>query len=232
VIRDGLAGDTTSSNIDRSDIAINGSRRLWRIVMINVLVVAEPALFRRSLAQALSGEHDLAIVGQLDRADDVVGLVGRSGAQVVIVDIDPDATGLDQVQRLSEHLPECPVIVLASDPSPRVLRRVIGSRIRGLVTKDNRIKQLTQAVRRVVAGERVIEPTRAVVSLLRAGNPLTNREVDVLRLFAEGLPIADIARDLQLAPATVRNYLSIIIRKTGSQSRVEAINAADRAGWM
>jgi two-component system response regulator DesR len=186
-------------------------------VVIRIMVVADLALFRRALAQALAREHDIDVVGDYDRAG---GLDGTA-ADVAVVD-------LDSPQNLfPSELPACPVVVLTTGRGS--LRKSSRSWVRGVVDKDHGMGHLVHAVRRAAAGEPFLPVDR---QKSKFSSPLTDREMDVLRLAAEGLPAAEIARGLRLTPGTVRNYLSAVIRKTGARNRLEAILAADRAGWL
>ena len=189
--------------------------------MIRVLVLAQPILFRSALATTLDGEDDLEIVGDSD----------DEAPDVVIVDLDSRSPGSGQLVIPERHRARF-VVALALDPSPSAIKRAIAAQVRGLVSKNHGVDQLIDTVRRVAAGEQVIEPARSAMSVLLADNPLTGREVEVLRLAAEGLSAPDIAHDLHLTAGTVRNYLSTIVRKTGARNRLGAIRAADRAGWL
>jgi two-component system response regulator DesR len=91
---------------------------------------------------------------------------------------------------------------------------------------------ITEAVRRVARGKKVVDPDLAFAALNTARNPLTDRELDVLRLASEGSTTAEIAGHLCLSVGTVRNYLSRAITKTGGRNRVDAIRIAVGAGWF
>jgi two-component system, NarL family, response regulator DesR len=109
---------------------------------------------------------------------------------------------------------------------PGYLRRALDAGASGFVVKDIPGAQLVDAVRRVHAGHRVVDPALAEETLLGGRSPLTDRESDVLRLAVEGAPVAHIASLLHLSPGTVRNHLSGAIRKTGTSTRVEAARTA------
>jgi two-component system response regulator DesR len=102
----------------------------------------------------------------------------------------------------------------------------------GFVVKDDLPEKLADAVRRVMAGERVIDPALAAVTLAGGASPLTARERDVLAAARPGATVADIARNLVLSEGTVRNYLSAAIAKTGARNRAEAAHIADERGWL
>lgn len=187
-------------------------------MVIRIMVVADLALFRRALAQALAREQDIDVVGDYERAD---GLDGTA-ADVAVVDLDSSPN-----LSFANDLPALPVVALTTGRG--TLRKSSRSRVHGIVDKDHGMGHLVHAVRQVAAGEPVLPVDR---QKSESSSPLTDREMDVLRLAAEGLPAADIARGLRLTPGTVRNYLSAVIRKTGARNRLEAILAADRAGWL
>ena len=94
------------------------------------------------------------------------------------------------------------------------------------------IAQLADALRRVLAGERVIDPALAAAALAEGANPLTDREREVLRAAADGSTNADLATTLHLSPGTVRNYLSTAIQKLAARNRTEAVRIARDKGWL
>jgi two-component system response regulator DesR len=100
------------------------------------------------------------------------------------------------------------------------------------LVKDSPAEELAAAVRRVLAGERVIDPALAAAALSAGPNPLSARERDVLAASADGSTIGDVAVRLHLSEGTVRNYLSAAIRKTSARNRIEAVQAAERQGWL
>lgn len=94
------------------------------------------------------------------------------------------------------------------------------------------IAELAVAIRRVIAGERVVEPDLALTALSDGDNPLTQREREVLVVSLEGASIADIATRLYLSEGTVRNHLSMAIQKLGARNRTEAAHLAEEKGWL
>jgi two-component system, NarL family, response regulator DesR len=98
--------------------------------------------------------------------------------------------------------------------------------------KDAPPEQLADAIRRVVSGERVVDPALAAATLASGVSPLTGRERDVLVAARAGATVADIAARLFLSEGTVRNYLSAAIAKTGTRNRAEAVRTADERGWL
>jgi two-component system response regulator DesR len=102
----------------------------------------------------------------------------------------------------------------------------------GFVVKDAPAEQLADAIRRVAAGERVVDPALAAATLASGASPLTARERDVLVAARPGATVAEIAAKLVLSEGTVRNYLSAAIAKAGARNRAEAVTTADERGWL
>ena len=190
--------------------------------MIRVLVVGPVALFRGALAATLANEDDLDVVGVVDTRRDVA----LTPVDVSVVDLDGATPAGGAAPVLAGVAPNSPVVALTAGRStPRWLSC---GRIHGLVAKDGGVEQLVRAVRRVAAGERVVESASGAA----ADSPLTEREVEVLRLIAQGRSSAHIADHLGLTVGTVRNYVSAIIRKTGVRNRLEAMRVAAQSGWL
>jgi two-component system response regulator DesR len=201
--------------------------------MIRVMVVEDIDLVRGALAAVLSSEKDLEVVAQLAGTDDVLAAARERKPDVAVIDIARcDPPGLLIPQQLHKELPDCQVLVLTPQRTAEALRHVLGAGLRGFLNNDTPPRQLVESVRRIAAGEWVIDPVLALAALHGEANPLTLRQRDVLRLAGAGVPAAEIARQLFLSPGTVRNYLSAAIRKTGTRNLMEAIRHAERSGWL
>ena len=124
------------------------------------------------------------------------------------------------------------IVILTTFGRPGFLRRAMESGVSAFLVKDSPADKLTQTIRRVLAGERVIDPDLAAAALADGVNPLTPRERDVLEASADGRTIAEIAAQLYLSEGTVRNYLSACIQKTGARNRAEALRIASERGWL
>jgi len=133
---------------------------------------------------------------------------------------------------LAQELPQCRSLILTTFGRPGYLRRAMESGASGFVVKDAPAEQLADAVRRVAAGERVVDPALAAETLTHGASPFTARERDVLVAARPGATVSDIAQNLFLSEGTVRNYLSAAIVKTGARNRAEAVRRADELGWL
>jgi two-component system response regulator DesR len=199
--------------------------------VIRVMVVAEPGLLRGALLALLAREDDIEVVADLASARGVCLDPAEHRPDVAVVDIDSPG-GLAAVERVASHTPSCATVVLTARPTPRALRQALQAHARGFASKQLPPEDLVSVIRQVARGDRVIDPTTAHAALTAARNPLTPREVEVLRLAAEGLSSKAIGDRLFLTDGTVRNHMSAILRKTGTRSRLEAIRRADDAGWL
>jgi two-component system response regulator DesR len=201
--------------------------------MIRVLLAEDQAMVRGALAALLSLEEDIEIVAEVARGDEVVAAALEAQPDVALLDIEmPGLNGLDAAARLHTQLPSCRVMILTTFGRPGYLRRAMESGVVGFLVKDAPAAQLATAIRRAVAGERVVDPALAATALSEGVNPLTERERVVLAAAAHGASIADIAATLFLSEGTVRNYLSVAIQKLNAQNRVEAARIAEQQGWL
>jgi two-component system response regulator DesR len=200
---------------------------------IRLLLADDQALVRGALAALLDLEPDLRVVAQVGRGDDVVEAARTSGAQVALLDVEmPGMDGIQAASALRTEVPSCRSLIVTTFGRPGYLRRAMEAGASGFVVKDTPSGQLADAVRRVAAGLRVVDPALAAESLASGASPLTAREAEVLAVAGEGGTISDIARRLHLSEGTVRNHLSSAIGKTAARNRSEAVSIATRQGWL
>lgn len=200
---------------------------------IRLLLADDQALVRGALAALLDLESDLRVVAQVGRGDEVVEHARDAEVDVCLLDIEmPGADGIEAAEALRRELPHVRSLIVTTFGRPGYLRRAIEAGASGFVVKDTPAAELADAVRRVHAGLRVIDPTLATESLATGQNPLTEREQDVLRSALGGATVAVIASQVHLSQGTVRNYLSSAIGKTGAGTRAEAAQIAQRHGWL
>src|SRR6266700_5120791 len=177
--------------------------------MIRVLVAEDMHMIRGALVALLSLEHDMQVVAELERGDEIVSTALRTRPDVAVVDIDlPGLDGLSAAEQLHQRLPQCQTLVLTGLSQPGNLLRALKVHVRGFIVKDAPAETLADGVRRVARGERVIDPELVAAALETGSTPLTGREADVLRAAESGISTDQIALRLSLSPATVRNYLS------------------------
>jgi len=201
--------------------------------MIRVLLAEDQGLVRGAMAALLRLEADIQVVAEVSRGDDVVPAALEHRPDVALLDIEmPGGDGLSAASALREHLPGCRVVIVTTFGRSGYLRRALESGAVGFLLKDAPAADLARAIRRVMAGERVVDPDLALAALSEGDNPLTPRERDVLSASLDGASISDIANRLVISEGTVRNHLSAAIQKLGAQNRVEAAGLAQARGWL
>ena len=200
---------------------------------IKLLLADDQALVRGALAALLGLEHDLDVVAEVGRGDEVVAAVLEHRPDVVLLDVEmPGKNGIDVAAELTLVAPESRVLIVTTFGRPGYLRRAIDAGASGFVVTDTPAKQLADAVRRVHMGLRVVDPALATETLTDGVSPLTAREQEVLRAAAQGGTAGSIAAAVHLSEGTVRNHLSSAIGKTGTTTRAEAVRVAEDRGWL
>jgi two-component system response regulator DesR len=200
---------------------------------IRVLLADDQALVRGALAALLDLEPDLTVVGEVGRGDEVVAAVASCRPDIVVMDVDmPGLDGIAATARLRAAAPGVRVLVVTTFGRPGYLRRALQAGAAGFVVKDTPARSLADAVRRVHAGMRVVDPSLAADSLVSGESPLTAREADALRAALRGGSVSDIAQLVHLTEGTVRNHLSAAIGKTAGRNRADAARIADENGWL
>lgn len=201
--------------------------------MIRLLLADDQALVRGALAALLDLEHDLEVVSEVGRGDEVVAAARETRADVALLDVEmPGLDGIASAAALAADVPGCRSLIVTTFGRPGYLRRALDAGASGFVVKDTPSGQLADAVRRVHAGLRVVDPDLAVASLTVGDSPLTDQEARVLVLAEDGGTVAQVAGEAHLSEGTVRNYLSSAIGKTGARTRAEAVRIARENGWL
>jgi two-component system response regulator DesR len=201
--------------------------------VIRVLVAEDMRILRDTLVSVLNLEDDIEVVAEVGAGAGVLPAALGHSPDLAVLDIDmPGVDGLTAAAELHERIPDCRVVILTVLGRPGTLRRALAAHVSGFLVKDAPADELIGALRRVAAGERVIDPQLALATLETADSPLSPREADVLRRYAAGAGPAEIAADLFLSYGTVRNYLASAVTKLGGRNRVDAVRIAAEAGWL
>lgn len=203
---------------------------------MKVVLAEDQAMVRGALAALLDLEGDVQVVAQAKDGDEALELVREHEPDLLVTDIEmPGSTGLELAAEVAALRQSgglaTKVVILTTFARAGYLRRALEAGASGYLLKDSPASQLAEALRRVHAGGRAIDPELALEAWSEQ-DPLTDRERRVLRAAAEGQTTAAIATDLGLSEGTVRNYLSEAIGKLGAHNRVEAARIARERGWL
>jgi two-component system response regulator DevR len=202
---------------------------------IRTFLVDDHELIRRALHDLLSAEADIEIVGEAGSVGKAAGAILERRPDVVVLDLRlPDGVGVDLIRRVRDQVPGTRWLVLTSFDDPGDVRAAVQAGAAGYLLKDTASAECVQAVRRVAAGDRVLDPTVAQHLLDQSRGPeadlakLTPQEQRVASLLAEGLTNRQIGDRLGLAEKTVKNHVSAVLTKLGAANRTEAALRAAR----
>ena len=206
--------------------------------MPRVFLLDDHEIVRRGLRELFDAEDDLEVVGEAATAEEAVARVPSTKPDVAVLDVRlPDGDGVEVCRDLRSAMPELKCLMLTSFADDEALFSAILAGASGYVLKQIKGGDLVSAVRRVAAGESLLDPalTRQVMERLRGGNVederlarLTAQERNILELIAEGKTNRQIADELYLAEKTVKNYVSNLLSKMGFARRTEAAVYAAR----
>jgi two-component system, NarL family, response regulator DesR len=198
-----------------------------------ILIAEDQVMVREAIASLLELDDDFAVVAQVGRGDEVLDAARASRPDVALLDIEmPGATGLEILGELVAQHPRCKILVLTTFGRPGYLRRAMEGGAAGFLLKDVPASDLSSAIRRAMAGERIVDPGLAAAALSEGDSPLTPREQEVLATSRGHATVAQLAAALYLSPGTTRNHLSAIMSKLGAHSRAEALRVAEEKGWL
>lgn len=200
---------------------------------IRVLIAEDQTMLRGALAALLELEADITVVGEAANGHDALRMAHDEEPDVVVTDIEmPKRSGLELASDLKQAESKARVIILTTFARPGYLRRALDAGARGYLLKERPVRELAEAIRRVHAGLRAIDPDLAADAWQADADPFNERERQILRLAGEGSSTAEIAFVLRLSEGTVRNYLSEAISKLGAANRTDAARIARMRGWL
>jgi DNA-binding NarL/FixJ family response regulator len=205
---------------------------------LRVILVDDHAVVREGYRQLLERDGDIVVTGEAGDAEAAIALVGATLPDVLVLDVAlPGVSGIDALRRLRAAGSTTRVLMFSMYEDAIFATRALRDGADGYVTKASAPRVLVEAVRQVARGQRYLSPDVASTLAQRqvaldpgAPDGLTARELEVLRLLAQGLTVRDIAARLGLTPKTVANHQSSLRQKTGAASAVQLLRAAERLG--
>ncbi|OQO89818.1 response regulator transcription factor [Saccharomonospora piscinae] len=200
--------------------------------MTTVVLADDEALLRKALASLLPLEGDVTVLAEAHDGDTAIEATLRHEPDVLVIDLEmPGVDGLGAVSAIRRVRPDQVILMLTRHARPGVLRKALRLGVQGFVSKSAEPAHITSVIGTLHAGKRWIDPDVSALAVVD-DCPLTDREVDVLRVTGDGYSVAEIARRLHLAEGTVRNYLSNAMQKTQTRTRHEAARYAREHDWL
>lgn len=203
--------------------------------MIRIITADDHTLFRVGLRQMLHSFAGLEVVMEATNAREALDAARRAEAELIILDLTmPGATGTSLIEQIRKSCPALPILVLSMHDEPGTVRRALLAGASGYITKGSSPDVLFNAVTRVSSGDRFVDPSVAEALALdtlalERDDPeqaLSPRERQVLRLIAQGVPLAQIAEQLHLSPKTVTTHKSHLMDKLGIENNADLIRYA------
>ena len=201
--------------------------------MISVVLADDQALVRGAIAALLELEGDIEVVAQVSNGRELLDAVQTYHPQVAVVDIEmPDLDGIAATKAITETTADTKTLILTTFGRPGYLKRALSAGAKGFMVKETPAEELAGALRTIAAGGTAVDQKLATESLFEGDNPLTEREMEVLKIAEQGLKVHEIAARVYLSPGTVRNYLSSAISKTHADTSAGAARKARELGWL
>ncbi len=206
--------------------------------MIKVMLVDDQKLVRQGIQMLLESEEDIQVIGQANNGAEALDLAASLKPDVVLMDVRmPVMDGVTATQAFSQQFPKVGVIILTTFDDDEYIFEGLKAGARGYLLKDISSEEMAAAVRTVAAGGALIQPsiTRKVLAefsrlsatpaakTVQLADPLTERELEVLRCLTEGLSNKEIAEKLVITEGTVKNHVSNLIAKLNVRDRTQAI---------
>jgi DNA-binding NarL/FixJ family response regulator len=212
--------------------------------VIRVLLADDHQVVRKGIRDFLEEDPDIEVVAEATNGEEAVRLAGEHAPDVAVLDIQmPKMNGIDATSAIKAQLPRVRVLILTAYEEDPYIFALLRAGADGYVLKNADAEEIVRAVKSVAAGGKVLDPAVAgkVMAQMTTGKPaaagdqvepLSDRELDVLRLAAQGLTNKAIGHTLQISDRTVQGHLANIYGKLGVASRTEAVTTALRLGWI
>lgn len=200
--------------------------------MISIVLADDEVLLRKALAALLPLEAEITVLAEAANGVEAVQATLDHRPDVLVIDLEmPEVDGLGAVAQIRQVLPEQVILMLTRHARPGVLRSALKLGVQGFVSKAAEPAHITSVITTLHQGNRWIDREVSAQAIID-DCPLTDREIDVLRVTGGGYSVAEIAGQLHLAEGTVRNYLSNAMQKTQTRTRHEAARYAREHDWL
>ncbi len=204
--------------------------------MIRIFIADDHAMVRGGLKQIIGTCSDMQVVGEATDGNALLSSLQRGACDLLLLDMTmPGLSGIDLIQRLQKEHPALPVLILSMHNEGQFVARAVKAGASGYVTKGSEPEVLLAAIRKIAPGGRFIDPSLVEAMVFEAPatgalphESLSERELQILKLIAAGLPLGRIADQLHLSPKTVSTYKMRLMDKLGIDNNADLIRYASR----
>ncbi|MCK4316177.1 MAG: response regulator transcription factor [Anaerolineae bacterium] len=209
--------------------------------MIRIVIIDDHEIVRRGISAILQGDHEFQVVGEAADGKEALRIVRETQPDVALVDVRlPEISGIELCYRIQSEAPQTQVLILTSYLDGNVVRECIRAGAKGYVLKDVVSTDLRRSIRELMRGESPMDPraARMMIHWLRDGpeantpDHFTLREIEILRLIAEGLTNREIGERVCLSENTVKTYIQGLYQKLDAHNRIEAVMRATKWGLL
>ncbi len=200
--------------------------------MIKILLAEDQAMVRGALAALINLEEGFEVVAQVENGRQALKMLETLDVDILVSDIEmPEMTGIELAELVLKSKPHIKVVIVTTFGRAGYVKRALAAGVQAFLLKDAPSDKLTASLRKVIAGQKVVDAELAIAALDDL-DPLSDKERKALKLAEEGKTTADISKLLFLSEGTVRNYLSEAISKLNATNRVDAARIARQKGWL
>ncbi|MBH0060909.1 MULTISPECIES: response regulator transcription factor [unclassified Pseudoalteromonas] len=204
--------------------------------MIRVYLVEDQALVRDAVAALLGLDFNIEIIGQASNGQYALNAIEALDSDlhpdIILTDIEmPTMNGIELSEKIATKFPAIKMVIMTTFSRAGYIRRALTAGVKGFILKEAPSEELINALKKVMQGQKVIDPELAINALDDA-DPLTDKERKALKLASDGLKTSDIAKQLFISEGTTRNYLSDAIAKLNATNRIDAARIAKQKGWL
>lgn len=204
--------------------------------MIKVYIVEDQALVRDAVVALLSLDFNIEVIGQASNGQDALNEINALSKDlhpdIVLTDIEmPSMNGIELSEQIAAKHPAINMVIMTTFSRAGYIRRSLSAGVKGFILKEAPSEELINALKKVMQGQKVIDPELAI-NALDDTDPLTDKERKALKLASDGLKTSEIAKQLYISEGTTRNYLSDAIAKLNATNRIDAARIARQKGWL
>ncbi|MDO4912864.1 MAG: response regulator transcription factor [Lactobacillus sp.] len=197
--------------------------------MYKLYLAEDQAMLNSALAMLLDLEDDFTVVGTSDNGATALAEISELLPDIAILDIEmPQKTGLEVAKALRASHPEIKIVILTTFARQQYFKEAMACQVNGYLLKDSPSDSLVQSLHAVLQNQVVIDPQLMV----QTPSPLNERELEILQALKENPSTKELAQKFFLSEGTIRNYISNILSKTATKSRLEALNLAEKNDWI
>lgn len=201
--------------------------------MTSIYIAEDQEMLNSALSAILNLEDDFTVIGNATDGQTALKEIVSLKPDVAILDIEmPQMTGLEVANELRLTKQNLKIVILTTFARKTYFELAVAAQVNAYLLKDGPTDKLVDSIHKILDGQTIYDSNLVSTILTAVKNPLTPQELKIMKEFSQGKSTQEIADSVFLSNGTVRNYISSILSKTGTHSRIEALNVAKKNGWI